>query len=177
MKDLDMKNRGLTVDRIKSLLDYNPLTGVFTWKPIKGSCNNMVGKTAGSLKRDGYVWICIDGVQHSAGRIAWAISRGEMPPEDLMVDHRDTDKSNNRAQNLRLATDSQNKANRPLMSTNTSGYKGVSLNRRSGKYVAKIGSGVGSRSIPLGSYRDPLDAHMAYVNAAIRQYGEFARFS
>lgn len=89
-------------------------------------------------------------------------------------DHRNGNTLDNRPRNLRPATRSENCRNRKKNKNNTSGYKGVSLNRKTGKYIATIFLNGKNRS--LGSFVDPKDAHAAYCAAAKLHYGEFARF-
>jgi hypothetical protein len=89
------------------------------------------------------------------------------------IDHIDTDSLNNQRYNLRRCTQSQNNANQPMSKSNTSGFKGVSLNKRDGKWWASIR--VNRRLIHLGRFPSPKDAALAYDEAALRLRGEFAR--
>jgi hypothetical protein len=88
------------------------------------------------------------------------------------VDHADCNPLNNTRANLRLATQSQNRANTPTYKSNTTGYKGVTQ-RPNGKYVARLT--VYKRRISLGYFDTAEEAHTAYVEAAKKHYGEFAR--
>jgi hypothetical protein len=90
-----------------------------------------------------------------------------------MIDHRDGNSTNNRWSNLRRATASQNNANRRLPGHNTSGYKGAILCRKSGRWHAIIR--FRGRGIYLGSLATPEAAHAAYVAAARKVHGKFAR--
>jgi hypothetical protein len=94
-------------------------------------------------------------------------------PDGWMVDHRDCNGLNNRRANLRLATASQNQGNRRLSNRNTSGFKGVSWHKADAKWQAYIR--LNDRKQHLGSFETPGEAHTAYVEAAARFYGEFAR--
>jgi hypothetical protein len=94
-------------------------------------------------------------------------------PDGLEVDHIDGDGLNNRRCNLRLATRSQNMRNQRLNSRNTSGFKGVSWDKRDKKWLAYIK--VYRKKIHLGSFDTPEDAHAAYCDAAARLHGEFAK--
>ena len=88
-------------------LNYNPDTGVITWK--KGRKGRR--KQAGHLhKGHGYYTICIDGKSYVAHRIAWLLHYGEDPGE-MVIDHIDRDKTNNKIDNLRKATHAQNTQN------------------------------------------------------------------
>ena len=92
-------------------------------------------------------------------------------PEGIDIDHRDRNKANNRIANLRKATASQNLFNSPKRTRNTSGVKGVSLNRN--KWQARIM--VNGVDIRLGRFVSKGMAAVAYAKAAIRYHGEFAR--
>lgn len=87
------------------------------------------------------------------------------------IDHRDRNGLNNTRANLRLATRSQNNANTKLRKQNKVGFKGVFKARK--KFAAQIGvSGV---QIHLGTFDTPELAHAAYLEAAKKYYGDFAR--
>jgi hypothetical protein len=95
------------IEKIQELLNYDPDTGEFTWKKSRGPMP--AGSTAGQRWVD-YIRIGIDGQSYQAHRIAWLVLTGEDPGE-MIVDHIDLDKQNNRADNLRLSTISQNGGN------------------------------------------------------------------
>jgi hypothetical protein len=95
----------------------------------------------------------------------------ELLPSEL-VDHIDGDISNNRRDNLRVATAAQNTRNRRLGSDNTSGFKGATFNKHGGRWTAQIK--VDGRLIYLGSFDLPEAAACAYDEAARRYFGEFA---
>lgn len=88
------------------------------------------------------------------------------------VDHKDRDKLNNRINNLRPATDSQNRINSPAHKDNKSGYKGVSFCRHTGKWQVKI-SYLYNRKF-IGRFTSKEEAALAYNKAAIKYFGEFA---
>jgi hypothetical protein len=91
-----------------------------------------------------------------------------------MVDHRDGDGLNNRrSSNLRIATRGQNAANAKLRADNTSGFKGVTLHRVSGKWQAYINAN--GRRHSLGYFETPEEAGAAYASAGPRAHGDFAR--
>lgn len=89
------------------------------------------------------------------------------------VDLTNGDTFDNRRVNLRLSTPSQNNANRFRLPANTSGYKGVTLHRDTGKWQAQIK--LNGRNHYLGLFSDPTDAARAYDARAIELFGEFAR--
>jgi hypothetical protein len=92
--------------------------------------------------------------------------------EGKEIDHIDGDGLNNRFSNLRIATSSQNKANRPPKSGNKLGYKGVEKNTHGDKYTAYIVNS--SKKKSLGSYSTAEEAALAYNRAAIELWGEYA---
>lgn len=96
-------------------------------------------------------------------------------PDGVEVDHKDRDGLHNWRDNLRIATDSQNAANRGKFSSNTSGYKGVSWDSHAGKWKADMQAN--SQRISLGYFSDPSDAARAYDDAAIEHFGEFAQLN
>lgn len=96
-------------------------------------------------------------------------------PEGMQVDHKDTDGLNNRRNNLREATVSQNQRNRRLDRNNTSGYKGVAWHKVTGKWQARIT--LRGESNYLGVFDTPQEAHAAYVAASAELHGEFGRAS
>lgn len=164
-------------------LEYFPETGLFIWRhrPEMGARWNTryAGRQAGSLRAsDPPVWVISykrNGrkFQYVAHRIAWAYVHGDFPA-DVILDHININPLDNRIANLRIATREGNGANRHRLSSNTSGYKGVTYRKRDRKWYACVGVG-SSKKRHLGSFDTAEEAHAAYVEAAIKQYGEFAR--
>ena len=104
-------------------------------------------------------------------RVIFAMAHGRWPVGHL--DHIDGDKLNNRPENLREATRSQNQSNQGLKKTNKSGRKGVCWHRQAGKWVSQIN--VCNQTIYLGIYDDIDLAAFVYECAALKYHGEFAR--
>ena len=160
----------LSCEQLRDVLSYCTETGIFTWKqsrtPVKA------GQQAGGISGSGYRRIVIDGRAYQASHLAWLYVHGKWPPA-VEMDHKDGDTLNDRIDNLRPATSSQNSANTRKPITNTSGYKGVTWNRRVGKWQSQIK--VGGRSIYLGIYGNAEDAHAAYVAISRELRGDFAR--
>jgi hypothetical protein len=130
-----------------------------------------IGGVAGFILSSGYRYVCVAGKLYLAHRVCWYLKTGKWPDHD--IDHKDQDKANNRWKNLRRATDSQNQANRKTPKNNTSGYKGVSWHTHYGKYVASIE--VRGKAIWLGSHDSKELAAAAYLVAAKKYFGKFAR--
>ena len=89
--------------RLRELLDYDPETGVLTWRVRRGS--TPAGSVAGCDNGRGWHQVTIDGVRYKAHRIAYYLGTGT-DPGDYQIDHcPDPTRANNRLANLRLATD------------------------------------------------------------------------
>lgn len=160
----------LSLDRLRSVLRYDPDSGDFTWK-VTLSNRARAGNAAGVIAKIGYRYISIDGLKYLAHRLAWFYVHGVWPKEQ--IDHIDCVRSNNALANLREANMSNNGANGLLRSTNTSGYKGVSWDARKRKWVAGVKKNY-KRHV-LGLFDDPYEAHLVYIAGANRLHGEFAR--
>ena len=160
--------RTLHAARLRHVLHYDRLSGLFTWVRPPKYHPRMFGKTAGTTN-DGYVVIRIDSIKYKASRLAWLYVFGRWPVRE--IDHRDLDRSNNRLRNLRLATSSQNKANRKA-SNRTGLPKGVRMTP-SGMFAARVTCR--SKPIHIGTYSTPTEAAAAYIAEATRLHGEFAR--
>lgn len=87
------------------------------------------------------------------------------------VDHINGDRVDNRKENLRVATRSQNIRNMKKRDGTSSQYKGVSFNKRSGKWKSYINGKY------LGLFDHEEDAAKVYNRHAQDQFGEFARFN
>ena len=114
-----------------------------------------------------------DGRQYYLHRLVWFYHHGELPVSD--VDHVDGDTRNNRIENLRLCTNSQNQFNSPRKVTNRAGFKGVVFVAACTKrpWHAKIN--IGGRRIGLGYYATAGEAALAYAAGAPAVAHEFAR--
>ena len=153
----------LTVDRLKQLLSYDPLTGAFVW--LVSSSRTAAGTVAGSPDDAGYLRIGVDGVRYRAHRLAFLYMTGEWPEDQ--VDHINGVRTDNRWVNLRDVSDGVNKQNRQgPTAANTSGYLGVSYwgNRRGQKkHVAQLV--LAGKRIHCSYHRTPEEAHTAYLAA------------
>jgi hypothetical protein len=94
-------------------------------------------------------------------------------PVGMEVDHIDRNGLNNRRDNLRLVTKSQNQHNRAISSNNTSGYKGVFKHKASGKWLSEIN--VAGKQLYLGLFDTPEDAYAAYCSASVQFHGDYGR--
>jgi hypothetical protein len=91
------------------------------------------------------------------------------------VDHINNNSLDNRRENLRLATPSQNAMNKKMRSDNRTGFPGVRFVWRQNRYHARIG--VGGKRISLGYFKTAEEAHDAYKSASLKYHGEFSPFA
>ena len=163
----------LTQVRLKELLAYDPKTGVFTRVGARGNGGYWrAGSIAGSVNKvNGYVEIWVDKKSYTGHRLAFLAMTGEFPSQN--VDHIDLNRSNNVWANLRASTQLQNTWNMPKSKSNTSGFKGVSRRKDTGRWGARIKAE--GQYLSLGSFDTPTAAAEAYRQAAVRFRADFAR--
>lgn len=157
----------MTSEYLHALFNYRD--GKLFWKQKTGK-RTVIGMQAGSKRPDGYRHIRINKKYYQEHVLIWCMQKGEWP--SLLIDHENEIRDDNRIDNLRLATKSQNAVNTGKWSTNTSGYKGVSFNKASKKWVANIS--VNKKLIYLGAFGTAEEANIAYKAAVIKHHGEFA---
>jgi len=160
----------LTHQRLRELLDYDPETGVFTWRVNRRGRFARVGAVAGTPRKDGRLQISVDGTIYDAGPLAFLWMTGRWPAR--LIDHKNGDPSDDRWRNLREATYSQNGAN-SFDRISEVPFKGVVIEKRTGRYCARIK--VNYKMINLGTFETAADAHVAYIAAARKYFGAFAR--
>lgn len=176
---------------LRQILDYNPNTGILTWKErppeLFANAKNPVayaktwnkqnaGKTAGAKSNNGRLQICVQNRNYNAHKIIWIWLYGTWNPL-YEIDHINGDPSDNRQSNLRLATSWQNKANRNAMfEHNTSGALGVTFDRRSSplkkRWLAQIK--VCGAYLYLGRFETREEAQKAYMDAKTFFLGDYA---
>lgn len=160
----------LTNEYLRTLVSYNPGTGIFTRLVAVGN-NTRIGDIAGWVTCNGYVALHVRNIRFLAHRLAFFYMNGEFPAEE--VDHINGVRSDNRWLNLRLATPSENMRNRSVMRNNKLGIKGVSYHKASGKFMAQ--ARVKGKVFYLGVHESPDAASAAYVAFIKANHGQFAR--
>lgn len=123
------------------------LAAVFSYDPDSGELRRG-RRVVGWIDRSGYVRVRMPGSRRklSAHAVAWALMTGEAPA--LHVDHRNRNRADNRWENLRLLTQSENNHNRGVARNNTSGWTGVL--RRGRRWIAVVHWR--GRAVWLGTY-------------------------
>ena len=163
------KFTALTHSRVKEFFNYDPKEGILRWK-IKRK-RGYPGKPAGSLQHTGYIQAWVDGHPYQAHRLIWFWMTGKWPR--YILDHKDRNKSNNRWDNLREATISQNALNK-ISNKNKYGHKGIKYRIDRKSWVAFLE--IGPKVHCFGSYKTKEEAIAAYRCNAPRICGEFTRF-
>lgn len=152
----------ISVERLRSLMRYDPATGRF--HRLYSSGRNGAGEIAGYAHCKGYWTICVKQELFLAHRLAWFYMTGEMPRDE--IDHINGDRRDNRWSNLRSVSVTMNRQNiRRAFATSTTGRLGVARHKRLGadRFSARICvSGVHHH---LGMFATPDEAHAVYLQA------------
>ncbi len=165
---------------LKEYVHYNPETGVFTRLKVSTKCpkhwNKLLGKPMGNLDNMGYLRAQINGAEYRLHRLAWLYMTGEWPPS-YGVDHKNRNRSDNRWENLRAASQRAQVGNMSLSPTRLpkSGVRGVYATT-GGLWVAHIGRTRpdGTRQqMHLGTFRTVEEAAVCRDKAGQDRYGEF----
>ena len=154
----------LTAEYLRSILHYDPDTGIFTWK-VRTARSVKVGDVAGCSNGRDYLQISVQSRLYKAHRLAWLYMRGEWPTDQ--IDHINRIRTDNRSSNLREVTNNQNLQNKSKYSNNTSGHPGVCWCKQNSKWRATIRHN--NKRIHLGYFDDIEDA-IAARKAAEKLY-------
>lgn len=165
-----MKPAPCTAEHLRELLDYDPYTGLFRWKIASKQTPWLSGQVAGFIEQQGYWIIVIDRQIYKAHRLAWLYVYGEWPKNQ--IDHVNGNRSDNRLENLRAATQAQNQQNVGLTRRNNSGYKGVHWKSSHKKWCAQIRRD--GHRVNLGHFDTAELAAAAYEQASKQMHGDFA---
>ena len=176
-------------DELRQLLRCNPETGKLWWKAREAhwfedgvfpaavkarAWNKRFAGREGFVGDNGkgYRFSNICGQKYYAHRVIWALVFGPWPLHE--IDHINGVRDDNRIENLREATTAENGRNKGISRMNSSGFKGVSLFKATGRWEAYISPG-GSKKKHLGFFATRDEAAAAYAAAAAEYHGQFAR--
>ena len=154
---------------LSQYIKYNPYCGIGVW--LMSPCNRVkVGAIAGKIN-NGYLKIKFQHKTYMGHRLFWLLHTG-YDPGQLTIDHIDQNKLNNKFNNLRLATLSEQQRNVRTRLNNKSGHRGVYWNAKNQKYEAQITNN--QKLMYIGQY-DTLNAAIAARQAKeLELYGEFS---
>ena len=152
------KELNLAQNLLKDRLHYDPITGIFT---NKEDLNTPIGRVS-----RGYMYIRLLGETYSSHRLAFLYMTGEFPPEE--VDHINRDRLDNRWENLRPVSHSENNRNKRINRNNTSGKMGVVWHKRKQRWEARISDNHIRKCL---GYFDSLDDAIAAREKAERELG------
>lgn len=156
-------NDRLTQERLNELLSYDVATGEFTWNETRAPMAPK-GSIAGRINTSGYRSISVDGMRFPAHRLAWLWKHGRFP--ELILDHINGNKLDNRIENLREVSSQQNAWNvHNARSSNKAGRIGVIKSHSADRpFAAEIRRG--DQQWRLGYYKTAEEAEAAYIGAS-----------
>lgn len=159
-------------EKLKAMYHYDPATGIFTWRTKPKRNRKKAGDTAGCRSREGRVVLSFGKTQLIGSRVAFFLMTGRWPA--MFLDHVNGDKEDNRWCNLREATGFENMANKGVIKSNKSGFKGVCFDGTPNR-LKKWRAGImhHCHTYSLGHFHTPEDAYEAYCSAAFFLHGEF----
>lgn len=155
----------LVKERLHELFDYKD--GNLYWKMDKGRAKK--GDKANRLTDGRYEQISFDKHLYSAHRAIFVYHYGYLPET---VDHINGNKLDNRVENLRPASYSENNANIGMRITNTSGIKGVSWDKSKESWLVSVWSK--GKAVFQKRFKDKELAELVAIEARDKFHGLFA---
>jgi hypothetical protein len=145
--------------------------GKLYWKKVAHPNKQyLVGQEAGSIHQTGYRHVTWLGKVHKVHRLIFLLEYGYLPPE---VDHINGDRQDNRIENLRPATRSENQCNRPALASNTSGYPGVSWHKKSKAWCVRVMKN--GKTVVQQYFKDLELAGLVAIEARAKYHGVYAK--
>lgn len=161
MKNIDQS----VIDAAKKRFHYDPKGGKFYF--LRGRSGKKVIKEEVTSSNHGYIILSFLSTKFMAHRIAWALYNGDLP-DGVFIDHIDGNKTNNKLNNLRIATKQQNGWNVGLSKQNASGIKGVHFDSYSRMWRASC------QQTKLGRFKTKEEAELAVREFRESAHGCFA---
>jgi len=145
--------------------------GHLYWKKVMHQNKQyLVGQEVGSIHKTGYRHVTWMGKIHKVHRLIFLLEHGYLPKE---IDHINGDRQDNRLENLRGVTRSENQFNKAMCSNNTSGFRGVNWHKHSKSWVVRVCT-KGKTKI-LGYFKDLELAGLVADEARNLYHGKFAK--
>ena len=157
------KENLLTLSIAQKLFKYNPTTGILYWRSNR-SPTVRCGDIAGTDHCKGYRSVQVNHNNYLVHRLIWLIIKGVWPKNQ--IDHIDHDRGNNKIDNLREATQTENQRNGCIQKNNTSGFVGVYWSKANKKWRAGIC--LNNKNMCLGYFIEKADAIAAREAANIK---------
>jgi hypothetical protein len=155
------------------LFDYKPLTGELVWNNHP-RYKTWKGRTVGVVdKKYGYQIVNCFANRYKAHRVVWTWVTGSVLSTDQKLDHIDRNKLNNRFDNLRTVSDSQNAANRKR--TTRSGCHRITSRKLAKPWMSQIR--VEGQYVFLGYFATKAEGNAAYEKANAAIHGEFSPYT
>lgn len=161
----------ITQELVKKYFEYKE--GELFWK-IRPANKIQIGDKAGSLNKSSkrqFFRVTIDRKSHPISRVVFLWHHGYLP---VQIDHKDRNSLNDKIENLRAATPSQNGANKKKAENKSSKYTGVNIS--DGKFW-KASITYNNHKEYLGQFETQIEAAFAYNEAAKIHHGEFANLN
>lgn len=164
----------ISIEILRQLLVYQPETGKLFWLyrplstfPTTRACNiwnaRFAGKEAFTALSEGYKVGRIHKKMYKAHRVIWALYYGNWPND--YIDHIDHNRDNNRIENLRITSHSENCKNRSKVFS-SGNVTGIYFLPKLNSWRARIRHN--GKTIHLGYFKNKCDAAHAYENAKIQ---------
>ena len=152
---------------LRQRLSYDPRSGLCRWTghvPARGTLRK--GERAGSKDREGRWQVTIDGQRYALIRIIWCLHYG-VDPAGREITAINGNRDDHRISNLRVSGPAPSRRRGEGAGLQATGFKGVTLNPRTGRFRARIL--IDGRRQSLGEFDNKFDAFLAYVKVAKAQ--------
>jgi hypothetical protein len=159
----------ITQELVAECFEYRE--GKLYWKKVAHKSKDyLVGKEAGSIHPTGYRYVTWLGKSHKVHRLIFVLAYGYLPPE---IDHVNNNRLDNRLENLRPATRSENQCNRFALSNNKSGYPGVNWHKHAKSWYVRVMKD--GKSHIIGYFKDLELAGLVATEARSLYHGAYAK--
>lgn len=149
---------------LKSRISYDPRSGEVTW--LTGHGGRKIGSRVGTLT-NGTIRVRLDKKDCALTCLIWIYMTGSKPAKGYEIDHIDRNPSNNRWNNLRLLTRSQNQANTNTYKNNSTGIRGVHLTKWGYRAVISLAG----KNRHIGFFQTAEEASKAYQARRLEFHG------
>ena len=157
----------ITQNLLRELFEYRD--GELYWK-VSNSPRVKIGDEAGGVDSKGYKRTTVNNKKYKSHRIIFLMHYGYLPK---IIDHKDRNPLNNKIENLREATKSQNCQNRKIQANNTTNVPGVCWHKSFKKWMVQIQ--IDKHRKTIGYFKDLEFAELVSIMAREKHHGEFAK--